>query len=491
MKEKLPLLISFLIIHIAAFAQIPQSGIYQSTGPKALPVAASPYTDVSSVTYNALHLPGFTEAFIKHAIVATDSINRQLKVLFIIDSAVAISGQESLGFATISQPVFKQFYYTLGGKFNSFKDSTLSAYGDDNNFNYHYWRDGCYFMLRPQTFRIGSCEVPSQAGDYAGQQRTRIETFHHDSVLTPLGKMPESSRHLQINQPNENFQLYHAGPFKDILRNNSDRIISVYTKKDTTSTLSGYLKPGAYMVVKTEDDDWYQVSIFSQHAVHENPSVRIFTGGLPRLQASLKEVKGYVLKDALHPSLWILQQSSTDKFRFYVDAQPGLSDQETHYSPATIKVVERKTGRRHQLINNPGEVTWELKQIDNAIQLVDANFDGYPDIRIRAYTGGAGPNTADNIYLFNPVSQKFEINTEISELSQLEIDSRNKLIRTYWRAGAGVHGKAAYQVIRGKLKKVYYYEESYSAGDDDIINVTEEKLVNGKWIRKRKQIPAN
>ena len=485
-------LYSFCLLFIAfsAFSQIPASGIYRIQELSAVPSKKSVYRDYTSVTYNAMHIPGFTEANIQHAIVAVDSLKKQLKILFIIDPEVPYDGQTDLGFATLKDGSQQQLHYTLGGLYTTLKDTTLTNYSADQNFNYHYWRDACYFRLYPNTFRIGACRVPLKKGDYYDQNNTLVQTITQDTIVTPKGKTVEQRYHLTINQPTEKFEQ-HTGfnhRFIDILRNNDTLQVPVYQHRSNTGPKIGSLKYGDYMAVKEADDDWFSVSTFTQKTEwDDSPVGRYLYDQQPQYRSYLVETNGYILKDDMYPPHWVVQNEKTVDYYFFVNTTTDTAE-EGMLLPIAIKVMDTKTNKRVQQFDIACGISYSGENISGFIRLIDCNFDGYPDILTSAYTGGAGPNNISNIFIFNPKTKQFEFDEILSYLPQLQIDSKTKTILSFYRASAGTHGTEHYKYRNGELVKVYFYEESFSLSENNTLEITEEKLVKGKWIKAARKV---
>jgi len=122
------------------------------------------------------------------------------------------------------------------------------------------------------------------------------------------------------------------------------------------------------------------------------------------------------------------------------------------------------------------------------IQSIDANFDGYPDLVIFENTGGAGPNSSYNYFLFDPTIGRFVRSEELSELTQPQIDPKTKSVQSFWRDGAATHGAATYAWIHGKLVCTSSVETTYL--DEAHIRETTQTLRHGKMHTRVRMLRA-
>jgi hypothetical protein len=172
--------------------------------------------------------------------------------------------------------------------------------------------------------------------------------------------------------------------------------------------------------------------------------------------------------------------ASTEEF--CLEAVTELSDDEW-FSVNAVIVKDRKKNRVIQLIEPQGIETRSPPK--DSIRMVDANFDGYPDISVLANDGGAGPNNSYNFYLYNPETRKFEFDEDLSELTQTEIDPVRKEIRSAWRNGAAEHGYESYRFSGGKLELVERIIETYHYDDETgktFLKTSIRRLLNGRYV---------
>jgi hypothetical protein len=85
--------------------------------------------------------------------------------------------------------------------------------------------------------------------------------------------------------------------------------------------------------------------------------------------------------------------------------------------------------------------------------LVDANFDGFPDLTI-ALSLPAGPNIPQQTWLFDPRTQRFVDAPEtLQGITSPEFDKKLKTVVSQWRNGCCEHGVTTYRWDGGRLKE--------------------------------------
>lgn len=180
---------------------------------------------------------------------------------------------------------------------------------------------------------------------------------------------------------------------------------------------------------------------------------------------------------------WFKQNAATPAHAFQVLA---LDEGNEHFEPQAIRIANRASGAVVQEIRIEGAAGSGRKPAD-LIQVVDANFDGHPDIAVPFGDGGAGPDFTYNFYLFNPGSGRFELNQQLSDLTQVAINP-NHTVTSASRGGAGMHGSETYRYIKGRLTLVANWDEQYTADGKWIVTTTGQ-LASGKMRYRTKRRP--
>ncbi|WEF33876.1 XAC2610-related protein [Pseudoduganella chitinolytica] len=183
------------------------------------------------------------------------------------------------------------------------------------------------------------------------------------------------------------------------------------------------------------------------------------------------------------PPAWHDQRVLTADFAF--SALATVEDEEW-FTIRGIRVVSRKTGQVVQELPIEGAEAIR-RDADELVRIVDANFDGRPDIVITYMEAGAGPNYVDGFYLFDARQGRFVPDTDLSQLTQPAIHA-DGTITSSSRGGCCQFDMATYRYVNGKLVLVEASEEAMTA-DGKWIETRTRKLVKGKWQRRFKRVP--
>jgi hypothetical protein len=180
---------------------------------------------------------------------------------------------------------------------------------------------------------------------------------------------------------------------------------------------------------------------------------------------------------------WFPQHASTAVLSFSVLA---TAEDDDRYVPEAIRIVNRASGQVVQEIELSGAMGMFRKPTE-LLSAVDADFDGHPDLVIPFGDGGAGPNSTNNFYLFNPRTKRYDYNAVLSEMTQVSINP-NHTVSSASRGGCCQHSNETYRYIHGKLTLVASREENYTHDGKWIVTTT-GKRVGGKMRFKTKRRP--
>lgn len=180
---------------------------------------------------------------------------------------------------------------------------------------------------------------------------------------------------------------------------------------------------------------------------------------------------------------WLTQQSKTRHFSFEVGA---VKDGEDGYTAKAFRVIERRTGKVLQ--EEAVDSTVSVRDPGRLLELMDVNFDGWPDLTLPNADGGAGPNYTRNFYLYDKDAKLFVYHPQLSELSQ-PVVGKNRTIIASSRGGCCQHSTETYRFVQGKLVLIAEWDESYTAEDDWVVTTT-RVLRNGRWHDKISRRPA-
>ncbi len=152
------------------------------------------------------------------------------------------------------------------------------------------------------------------------------------------------------------------------------------------------------------------------------------------------------------------------------------------YADFNLQLIEKKTNK--VILTDSDFIS--LKQIDSVDlrleNFKDVNFDGYKDfINPNQESSGTGGEFF-NVHLYNPKKQIFEFSNELSN-SDLEIDSLNRTLSTYWKAGVSLNVTSVTHFDKkGKIKFKESIKKEVMNIDDKSKLVTTTKKTIGKKI---------
>ena len=96
------------------------------------------------------------------------------------------------------------------------------------------------------------------------------------------------------------------------------------------------------------------------------------------------------------------------------------------------------------------------------------------------------------VYLFVKRLKKFVENEKLSKLADgvylglFFPDSKKKLLRAYWKSGAGLHAEEVYKVVNNRPVLIEKTEDEATAKGYSII--TTQKRINGRWVKRVKRV---
>ena len=197
---------------------------------------------------------------------------------------------------------------------------------------------------------------------------------------------------------------------------------------------------------------------------------------------------GWLWQPELVKRVWIRQRAKTPLFRFQVAYADTATDEDGRRAvPTGLRVISRKTGHVQQVIPLAiDEPT--LGAYAGALNVLDCTFDGFPDLMIYANSGGAGPNSSNNFYLFQPKTGRFVFNAALSELPQVGIDGKTRTISSAFRNGCCGHSNEEYRFLNGHLTRTASHDEDGQFGPAGYYTVTDGRLVHGKWVEKHRRV---
>jgi hypothetical protein len=421
-------LLAAFCISLAGLAQVPQPGIYRLSG---VEIYRNPYeyNYAEKKWLKPRHWPVISQYNVRYAMVAVDSMLK-VKVVLIpeINPGDAYAPLRLLsGFSNRTDSLANVYYSSLANQEAGFEQRPV-----------RYWS---------AAFRIAENQLVKKDTQLVNGKPKPVFTLRHTG---------------------SRFELAQPRPYSAMLCMEPVRV-ALHSKPDASETVNQYLQQGQCVAVIGDEDAWMQVEWISPEG---------------------KISQGWILKMDLQIKVWVPQKQQTPDYRFELGWRDTTQTDSYADAPTAlaIKIVSLKNEKPPQIIERPLAEPFQYgtNAPDDALQVHDCNFDGYPDLEIFAHSGGAGPNYGNDYYLYNPKKQAFEYSEELSVLTQPEIHTAQKRIYTSWRNGAGNHGSEVYTFADGKLETEQRWERNCILPSLFCVWY-EGKNVAGQWIETEKR----
>ena len=424
-----------------ARAQMPQAGIYQVS-------KIVDYRPVHEYNYGvktfapAQHIPLVAAYGTRYCLVAVDSVDQWHKIRLVF----------------LPQPATDAVRVAFVGGFITPQDTATSvSYGSDEDAA--YWADMGNVRFRGRSFLVHDNQLT------------------YDSEAKKPGyvtRANDPARQLTVTPRNSLFALQSARPYRTILLLKTEKAF-FYARADTISRRADFISQGQYVAILRQNGEWYEAETVA---------------------ATGERRAGWLWHPDLVSRVWVPQRGKTPHFRFQVAYADTAADAEGRREafPTALRIIARNTGHVQQLIPlSIDDANWG--GYDNAVEVLDCNFDGFPDLVLLANRGGAGPNSTYNFYLFQPKTGRFVFNAALSELPQVEIRGKTRTIFSAFRNGCCDHSSEEWRFRNGRLTRTASHDE-YCASSDGFCTITDGRLVHGKWmvkvwkIKESKRYPA-
>jgi hypothetical protein len=170
--------------------------------------------------------------------------------------------------------------------------------------------------------------------------------------------------------------------------------------------------------------------------------------------------------------VWVKQKANTKAYRFSVLTARGGWES---VAPRALRIHDRRTGSLVQEFLDIDSMQPHARE-DELVHVVDANFDGHPDIMLAMDSGGAGPNNTSSCYLYDPTKRRFVLDEALSALTQVRIN-RDRTITSFGRGGCCIHSEERYRYIGNRLTMVF---SEVRKSDNENTAITTGRLTNGK-----------
>lgn len=115
-------------------------------------------------------------------------------------------------------------------------------------------------------------------------------------------------------------------------------------------------------------------------------------------------------------------------------------------------IVIYKDDKIYQKLGFPKYMDYEYPFERRFFTAKDVNFDGYDDFYFTDFM--AMVNGADIVYLYNPNTQKFELNEDYSSICSPQYDINHQIIKSFGRGSAAYHESEVYVVLNKQLTRI-------------------------------------
>ena len=212
----------------------------------------------------------------------------------------------------------------------------------------------------------------------------------------------------------------------------------------------------SYLAVVVKLHEWLMVDRYDGDGTHET---------------------AWVARRDLVDGTWILQGARTAAHSFRVAYRPF---DENIGGWNGIEITSLATGKVQYILDQEGED--QSGDGAKVLHLHDVDFDGHPDLVLAQQNGGAGPDSTQSYFLFDPVTDEYVFNKVLSEMPQLFFDSAKKTVSSAWRNGACEHGWELHRWSGNRLVKFREGSDRCEpSGAGDFSKVTVRWLAKGKW----------
>ena len=458
------LLVAFLSLKVLSHAQIPSPGIYElREGDNIFDAGYYARYIVNPGSFYKVIISPHKEASaynVKYALIAIDTVhsNGLMKIALLRDT-VSAKGKVLLQEAVVKPPPFYQQKPLLVQDFQIAGDSLTGLIKPGDYIESRMDVKG-YWTFRQDQLAISKAPVRKNLSQY--DSATHENSY--GSIFTFEQGIFYSSNAWKA-------------PYIDLRYTGSIERIPVYITPYPKGVSKTCLSKNEYYAIRRDSADWFFID-----------RIRVLAGtqryhtidGVREQSTQPAIVSGWVKKQDLVANRWVRQLQQSPAFRFEVSDTSASDDgYENAGQLDAVRIINKRT-RQVQVILDIGATP--DNSINNVVQVQDCNFDGYPDIWINFQNGGAGPNYTRNFYLYNPHNRQFEYSEELSDLPQVEVDSRAKRITSNWRDGAAHHGGEQYTFTHDTLTKTSYWDNY--CRNEYFCTYTEGKQVGSNWQEK-------
>ena len=137
-----------------------------------------------------------------------------------------------------------------------------------------------------------------------------------------------------------------------------------------------------------------------------------------------------------------------------------LSNIESRKTESEYSIIVYKNNEVFQNIKTPANMSYHPFE-ERSFGSADINFDGYDDFLFIDYM--AMVNYSYIVYLYNPFSEKFEINEDYGSISSPQFDIDYQIIKSFNRGNAAYYESEIYIVLNDKLTRISKTIDNYQS----------------------------
>lgn len=189
-------------------------------------------------------------------------------------------------------------------------------------------------------------------------------------------------------------------------------------------------------------------------------------------------------RDELAKGKWIEQKAKIFDYIFEVFVLSDKDDAEFSKWKG-IRVSDWRSRELVQSIDASGEGAM-FPLDDRLIIPIDFNFDGEMDFYIQTADGGVGPNNTADFFAFDKNAKRFILDDELSKMTQVFINSKNKTITSAYRDGCCHHHEETYAYRAGSRVLVREWDRALTA--DGWLEISVGKLIGKKMHYKVRRV---
>ncbi|MGI4861943.1 MAG: XAC2610-related protein [Janthinobacterium lividum] len=199
-------------------------------------------------------------------------------------------------------------------------------------------------------------------------------------------------------------------------------------------------------------------------------------------------------QDAVAGPSWRVE-SPSEKYDFTMRLlKPCLKDDAPCAGPGQLRVQRKGSRRVLQILNLPHRYFYPGAEAHSSppdapaiskmgITPGDFNFDGHEDLAIENGMNAGYGGISYDIYLFDPIRQRFFRSKAMSELASrqmlFEVDANRKLLTSWFKSGCCYQMEEKYRVVKNVPVPVERHIEELTAENKK--KITDEKKVGGRW----------